>query len=133
MKLLSLLLVLVSFSALADQTCLTPTYEFRITKHFIEAKGGEEEIRLLYSDVRSISRTNGRNNFDLLIQNLTDASSTDIVLSALEISRIDRFSITLADGAEELMGKMMYIKGFDKTGLLITRYMIVDQSNFRCQ
>lgn len=132
MKLLSLLLVLVSFSAFADQTCLTPTYEFRITKHFIEALGGEDVVRIPYSDVRSIS-SNNRNSFDPLIQRLSDDSSTDVVLNKNEISRISRFSLTLADGSEDLIGKMMYIKGFDKAGQLIVRFMFIDQSNFRCQ
>lgn len=126
MKLLSLLLVLLSFSALADQTCVTPTFEFRITKSFIEATVGEEVYRIPYTEVRSISLNNGRNNFEMILQSLSDLSST-------EISRLDRFSLTLADGGEELMGKMMYVKGFDKTGLLIVRYMVVDQSSFRCQ
>jgi hypothetical protein len=132
MKLLSLLLVLVSFSAFADQTCLTSTYEFRITKHFIEATGGEVEVRIPYLDVRSIS-SNNRNSFDSLIQRLSDDSSTDVVLNNTEISRIQRFSLTLADGSEDFIGKMMYIKGFDKAGLLIARFMFVDQSNFRCR
>lgn len=133
MKLLSLLLVLISFSAFADQTCQTPTYNFRITKHFIEATGEDVEVRIPYTDVRAVSLNNGRNNFEFLIQTLSDSSSTDHVLTKEEISRIERFSLTLADGSEDLMGKMMYIKGFDKAGLLITRFMIVDQSNFRCQ
>ncbi len=133
MKLLSLLLVLISFSAIADQTCLTPTYEFRITKHFIEATGGEFEVRIPYSDVRSITLNNSRNNFEYLIQSLSDPDSTDVILTKAEISRIDRFSLTLADGSEEFIGKMMYVKSFDKSGLLILRYMIVDQSKFRCQ
>lgn len=133
MKLLSLLLVFLSFSAHADQTCLTPTYEFRITKHFIEAISGEDTIRIPYTEVRGISRNNGRNNFDLLIQAFSDQDSTDVVLTEAERMRLDRFSLTLADGAEELMGKMMYVKGYDKTGLLIVRFMMVDQSSFRCQ
>lgn len=131
MKLLSLLLVLFSFSAFADQTCLTSTYEFRITKHFIEATDGIEEIRIPYSDVRSIS-INNRNNFDPLIHRLSDDFSTDVVLSKNEMSRITRFSLTLADGTENLIRKMMYIKAFDKYGLLIARFMLIDQSNSRC-
>ena len=132
MKLLSLLLVLISFSALADQTCLTTTYEFRITKHFIEANDGEDQIRIPYSDVRSVSRVNGRNNFEYIIQRLSENEGSESALSKEEIERIDRFSMILADGSEELIGKMLYIKGFDKTGLLIVRYMILDQSHFRC-
>lgn len=134
MKWLSLLLVFLCFSALADQTCVTSTFEFRITKHFIEATGGEDKIRIPYSEVRGISLNNSRNNFNLLTQALSDQSSTDIVLSASELSRLERFSLTLADGGEELvMRKLMYLKGYDKTGLLIVRYMVVDQSHFRCQ
>jgi hypothetical protein len=133
MKLLSLLLVLISYSAIADQTCLTSTYEFRITKHFIEANGGEVEVRIPYSDVRSVTLNNSRNNFEILIQSLSDSDSTDVILTKAETSRIERFSLTLADGSEEFIGKMMYVKGFDKSGLLIVRFMIVDQSKFRCQ
>jgi hypothetical protein len=130
MKMLLGLLLLGSISAYADETCETNFYDFRITNSYIESYGNSGTVRLPYTHMRSLS-INNLGDFKALIHSLSDEITTDGVLTSTEISRLTRFSITVADGAEELVS-LKYIKGFDKSGILMLRYMITDGGTLRC-
>lgn len=130
MKAFSLVVLLFSFAALADETCTTSLYDFRITNSYIEAKGNGENVRLPYHEVRTLSRRS-RSDFKALINILKDQIETDEVLTETEIALIDRFALTVADGYEELLS-MMYAKAYDKQGHLIVRYMVTENGSYRC-
>lgn len=128
--LLSLVLLLGSILAHADETCETNFYDFRITSSYIESFGNSGTVRLPYSHLRSLS-INNLGDFKALIRSLSDEVRTDGVLTSSESSRLTRFSISVADGAEELVS-LKYIKGYDKSGILVVRYMITDGGTLRC-
>lgn len=130
MKAFSLVVLLFSFAALADETCKTSLYDFRITNSYIEAKGNGENVRLPYHEVRTLSRRS-RSDFKALINILKDQIETDEVLTETEIALIDRFALTVADGHEELLS-MMYAKAYDKQGHIIVRYMVTENGSYRC-
>lgn len=131
MKTLSLVILLASFSALADETCKTSLYDFRITNTYIQADGQDEHVRIPYTEMRSLSRRS-RTDFKALVNTLSDDITTDIILTKTERMNIARFSLTVADGNEELIG-MMYTKGYDVDGHLIVRYMVTEDGSYRCQ
>ena len=131
MKLLFLLLLLSSFSVFADETCFTSIYDFRITNSYIEATGQGEYVRIAYSDVRTLSRRS-RSDFKSMIANLSDELNADVVLSIDEAALIERFTLTMADGTEEITG-MMYTKAYDKSGMLVVRYIVTKDGAYRCK
>jgi primosomal protein N' len=130
MKIISLLVLLFSFAALADETCKTSLYDFRITNSYIEAKGQGENVRLPYHEVRTLSRRS-RADFKALINILKDQIETDDVLTPNEAALIERFALTVADGQEELLS-MMYAKAYNKKGLIVVRYMVTENGSYRC-
>ncbi len=130
MKAISLVVLLFSFAALADETCKTSLYDFRITYSYIEAKGEGETVRLPYHEIRTLGRRS-RSDFKALINILKDEIETDEVLSQTEVSLIDRFSLTAAHGHEEFLS-MMYSKAYDKQGMLVVRYMVTENGSYRC-
>jgi hypothetical protein len=129
---LKFLLVVCFFSlnALADQTCSTQSYDFRITDSYIEAQGRGLEIKVPYHQMRSLSQ-NSRGDFKALLKRLSDITQTDEPLSLDEASRLYRFSITVADDVEELI-TLKYIKGYDESGILVVRFMINQDRAYRC-
>lgn len=131
MKTLSLFLLLTSFAAMADETCRTSLYDFRITNKYIQADGQGEHVRIPYSEMRTLSRRN-RTDFKNLIRTLSDEITTDSVLTKTESTLIERFSLTVADGHEELIG-MMYAKAFDEQGQIVARFMVTEDGSYRCQ
>lgn len=131
MKTLSLVLLLSSFAAVADETCKTSLYDFRITNSYIQADGQGDHVRIPYSEMRSLSRRS-RTDFKALLNTLSDEINTDIILTKTEKTNLERFSLTVADGNEELIG-MMYAKGYDRAGQLIVRYMVTEDGAYRCQ
>ena len=124
------LLSLFCFNALADQTCSTQSYDFRITDSYIEAQGRGLEIKVPYHQMRSLSQ-NSRGDFKALVKRLSDSTLTDEALSTDEALRLYRFSITVADDVEELI-TLKYIKGFDESGLIVVRFMINQDRAYRC-
>lgn len=131
MKTLSLIMLMASLSAFADETCKTSLYDFRITNKYIQADGQGEHVRIPYSEMRSLSRRS-RTDFKALLNTLSDDINTDIILTKTERMTIARFSLTVADGNEELIG-MMYAKGYDEGGQLLVRYMVTEDGSYRCQ
>lgn len=131
MKLLSLILLATSFNVIADETCLTSIYDFRITNSYIEATGQGEHVRVPYSDVRTLSRRS-RTDFKSMIRNLSDEINTDVILTQTEAAQLEHFTLTAADGHEDIIG-MLYAKGYDKSGMLVVRYMVTEDGAYRCQ
>ncbi len=130
MKVFSLVVLFFSFAALADETCKTSLYDFRITNSYIEARGQGDNVRLPYHEVRSLSRRS-RSDFKALINILKDQIETDEVLTQTEIALIERFALTIADGYQELLS-MMYAKAYDKKGHIVVRYMVTENGSYRC-
>lgn len=131
MKLIYLLVLLTSFTVFADETCQTSLYDFRITSSYIQGSGQGVHVRIAYNEQRTLSRRN-LSDFKELISTLSDASNTDEILTNNDVTALDRFSITVADGAEGLIS-LKYVKGYDQSGMLIVRYMITQNGAFRCQ
>lgn len=131
MKLFLLLVLMTSFSVFADETCQTSLYDFRITSSYIQGRGQGQHVRVDYAELRTLSRRN-LNDFNLLLNSLTDANNTDQVLSRSEVIMLDRFSITVADGNEGLIS-LKYVKGYDQSSMLMVRYMMTQDGVFRCQ
>ncbi len=130
MKLLSFIFLFASFNVLADETCLTSIYDFKITNNYIEVTGQGEHIKIPYNEFRTLSRRS-RSDFKAFIGVLSDDINTDVVLTQTEIKLLERFALTVADGTEEIIG-VMYAKGYDKAGLLIVRYMVTEDGAYRC-
>lgn len=131
MKIFLVLILLASFSAFADETCQTSLYDFKITSSYIQARGQGLHIRIEYREVRSLSRRS-MSDFKAMINLLSDADSTDDVLTTYEVPQIDRFSITVADGNEGLI-TLKYIKSYDQSGMLFNRFMMTQNGVLRCQ
>lgn len=131
MKLISLVFILLLSTAFADETCSTSLYDFRITKNYIESAGQNGTIRVGYSEVRTLSRRN-YSDFMEFVSTLTNEISTDEILTQSEAAQVYRFSLTLADDFEDLVG-LMYAKGYDKSGYLIVRYVLTDNGAYRCK
>jgi hypothetical protein len=131
MKLLSFIVLAASFNVFADETCFSSLYDFRITNSYIEATGQGEYIRIPYTNVRTLSRRS-RTDFKAMIKNLSDDINTDVVLSQTEAELLERFTLTAADGREDIIG-MLYAKGYDKSGFLIVRYMVTEDGAYRCK
>jgi hypothetical protein len=130
MKLLSLIMLAACFNVFADETCRTSIYDFRITNSYIEATGQGEYIRIPYTDVRTLSRRS-RTDFKNMINNLSDDINTDVVLTQTEAMLLERFTLTAAPGTEDIVG-MLYTKGYNRSGLLVVRYMVTDDGAYRC-
>lgn len=130
MKFLSILLFFLTFPALADEVCRSSENDFFITDSYIEARGQGERVRIPHSHVRSLSRRR-QNDFKDLINILKDQMETDQVLSETEILSLDRFALTVANGTKEIVS-MMYVKGYDREGQLIVRYMVTGNGSYRC-
>lgn len=131
MKLISLVLLFVSFVAMADETCSTSLFDFKITKKYILASGNGQTLKYSYDEVRSLSRRN-QSDFMQFVSTLTNEISTDEVMTQAELGEVERFSLTVADDYEELIG-MMYAKGYNKQGYLVVRYMLTDDGAYRCK
>lgn len=124
-------MALFSLSALADETCSTSLYDFRITSNYIEAKGQNEHVRLTTDGVRTLVRRQ-RREFKALLEVLSNELETDVILRPDEAKKLDRFSLNVADGKQDLIGAM-YAKGYDERGQLLVRYMVTENGSYRCQ
>lgn len=131
MKLFLVLILMISFGAFADETCQTSLYDFKITNSYIQARGQGLHLRIEYNEIRSLSRRS-MSDFKAMINLLSDADSTDDVLTTYEVPQIDRFSITVADGNEGLI-TLKYIKSYDQSGMLLNRFMMTQNGVLRCQ
>jgi hypothetical protein len=131
MKLLALLMLVLTSSVYADETCETSHGHFRITKNSSSFSGNGERVRVRYDDVRSVTRQN-TTDFQRFISILKDSMQTDFVLSEKEAIRVGRFSLTVADDRLDLMS-LIYLKAFDIDGYLIARFMFTEDGAWRCQ
>jgi hypothetical protein len=120
----------ISLSVFADQTCETRDYIFRITDSYIEASGRGVEIKVPYHQMRSLSQ-NSRGDFKSLIKRLSESAVNDEALTLEEASQIYRFSITVADDVEELV-TLKYIKAYAESGMIVARFMLSQDTVYRC-
>lgn len=131
MKFISLIVLFLSFSALADETCISHPFNFRITRSYIEVTGPSDDLRISYDEVRTLSRRSSA-DFKELIKTLSNTVNTEDVLTTDEASEIERFSLTVADGHEELLS-VMYAKAYNKFGMIVARFMTSAGNAYRCQ